>query len=168
MFQGLCHALLRSFPGMLWATGLSPAQPASPLVRGGLLRSNAWQLTYSQAPIFFFPNLHSMVQILPFPRSGNMVAARDHANLQERAVMDQFSWIPSPLLSPWEPAHCKAHTVQRSFARPSVGTTTSVKYTVSLNGLFSGYNSKHQCFYLHILTVIFTFRAFSHFRNCTW
>lgn len=71
-----------------------------------------------------------MFQILPFPRRGNVVAARDHANLQELAVTDQFSQAPSPLLSPWEPTRRKAHAVRCSFAMlavTSTGTTTPDK-----------------------------------------
>lgn len=37
-----------------------------------------------------------------------MVAAHDHADLQELAVIEQVSRVPSPLFTLWEPMHCKA------------------------------------------------------------
>lgn len=100
-----------------------------------------------------------MFQILPFPRRGNMVAARDHVDLQELAVIDQLSWAPSPLGS----LRIAKPAVQCSFAMLSIlpiGTMTSVKYTVSLNALFSDCNGKHQCFYLHVPTMISTLGHF--------
>lgn len=45
---------------------------------------------------------------------------------------------------------------------------TSIQYTVSLSALFSGYCGKHQCFYLHVFILTFTFGAFSHFKNYMW
>lgn len=113
------------------------ASPASPLVRGRLLHSNAQQFAHSRAPISFF-TYTVRLKSCPFQDSpwlcGPSAAGCDRAVLMGS-------------LSPSLPL--RAYSLHHSFAMLSIlpiSTMTFIKYTPSLSVLFPGHSANNTAF----------------------
>lgn len=133
MFQGLCHASLRSFPGRCAVQGCS--QPRAAASRSLPVRGSRAAPAHSEAQ--GRSRLPELAQCSP-----NLALSRDRA----LPLMVQFWQAPSPLLSPSGIVHSGTPAVQCSlaavFPTRSIGTKTSFKYTLILRALFSSYSSK--------------------------
>lgn len=105
------------------------ASPASPLVRGRLLHSNAQQLTHNRAPISFFTST-VYLKSCPF-QATPWLCGPSAAGCGKAVLMGSLS--PSLPL--------RSYSLHRSFATLPVlpiSTMTFGKYTLSLSALFPG------------------------------